>query len=253
MAKKKLIYDVKNTHHSMVSLDKTSSIVKSSAWDHFTNYINSNEPTLLNWEEDSLRERWEDGQAAVALFDGEIISYISILPTFDEEKRDKLSRIFSLSFNDFVPINLYELATGWTKKQWRLKGINKALMKELIESINEDKRNVIGLCKGMTASPLLIKLGFQIIPWSKTHYTTSLTGWFTNNKFYKIRYGYVDTRGKKPYEGKNLTTKDIPTHDWDNYYHLWINNPKLAFQIDNNIKELGIGLVEWRKALQQIS
>ena len=60
----------------------------------------------------------------MAINEGEIVSYTSVVPVFSTATRPQLSAILGLEAARMPPVDLFEFATGWTQPDYRRKGIS---------------------------------------------------------------------------------------------------------------------------------
>jgi len=128
---------------------------KQTIWKNLEQDMNS--PVITPVPDWKLKNRWLDKCAAIAIYNNKIVSYSSIIPSYNKHKRQLLCSYLDIKSNQFPTIDIYSSASGWTDPKWRLQGINKKLRNKLYEKI--DGRNKMGMsaCYGQGASPVLFK------------------------------------------------------------------------------------------------
>jgi hypothetical protein len=132
------------------------------------------EPSLTPFPAETLRERWERGHAALLLQDHEIAAYVSLAPVFSEATRQELASVLGVSGRHIPPIKVYESLTGWTAPALRKRNISLHLRQPLLARFDRPECLFIGFTAGLGASPVLAKLGWQVVPWSQIAYVGSI-------------------------------------------------------------------------------
>ena len=143
------------------------------AWEQLAANV-AQEPSLTPFPAEILRERWERGHAALLLQDYEIAAYVSLAPVFSEATRQELASVLGVSGQHIPPIKVYESLTGWTAPSLRKRNISLRLRKPLLARFDRPECLFIGFTAGLGASPVLARLGWQVMPWSEIAYVGSI-------------------------------------------------------------------------------
>ena len=239
-----------NNHPNLTSVSQN--IVTDTMWRRFSNTICTTEShTLIAYTENEIKNRWECGNTAIAVEDGDIISHISLKPMMNAETISRL--IKTPSRHSLKQFSVLELATGWTRQDRRKRGINRDLRDRLIYGYGHrsSKTLFLSFCKGGSASPVLSKMGWHLASWNQFPFVSSLIGWFYKDTFYKVGVGELKTKGIKPYNGKHRYFSMDSYSDWGDFFHLWTDSIELMYVIDEQLKEEMSGnLREWRAVIK---
>jgi len=238
MATEMNIYRIDNGQ--LVKVDDC--IPNGKVWAAFANNIII-EPALTKYSAETLQKRFLSGLSAIVIGEnGEIISHTSLIPITENDK-------WRAAFPDFpIDTKIFEVATGWTISSRRHKKINTNIRIKLLSEHGGDSL-FMNYCRGIGTSKIVNELGWKIIPWDKYPYVSSLIGWFEKSQYYKTRYGFCPSDGKKPFNEYEI---DFLSHDWDKYYHLWASNREKAIEMDNIFQKRYKDIESWRTELKNI-
>lgn len=206
----------------------------------------ADEPGLSNYQPTTLAERWREGRAAVAVADGEIVSYISLIPLFTRERSQHLFADLPLPRTP-PAIELYESATGWTHPDWRGQGVSSFLRRHLLQGGNDLQRLYLSATIGLGASRVLPGLGWRLLSWAELPFVSSLIGMPCTGPDASPPLLPRQSRTLGPYLGRHLTPQQNPDHPWTDYCHLWLSDPELATTLERELATLNDGdLTCWR-------
>ena len=141
-----------------------------------------------------LANRWQQGHAVLATLGDEIIGYSSVVLVFGEATRRKMSQEIGVGYSQMPSIDLCEFATGWTHPRWRRKGISLQLRRRLLAQLGGPTCLFVSVSTGLGASPVLERLGWQIVAWGKVAFVSSLIGIPTAGLAGKIGVGWRPPR-----------------------------------------------------------
>jgi hypothetical protein len=152
-------------------------------------------------------------------------------------------------------IDVYEFTTAWTAPAWRRRGISSQMRPPLLNRCFSTDRacspeKTLGT-SGMAglASPVLAKLGWQIVAWSKVAFLSSFTG-IPLNGFQPVNgVGWRPPINLERYEGEHISLQNS-IHPWQKYAYFWTSDPALAENLDRDLRELAQGdLHHWRRTV----
>jgi hypothetical protein len=205
------------------------------------------EPSLTPFPAELLRERWEQGHAALMIQDDAIVAYTSVVPVFSEVTRQALAAVLDLPPSRIPVIDVYESMTGWTAPMLRKKGISLRLRRPLLARFAGPNCLFIGFTAGMGASPVLSRMDWQVTPWSQITFAGSIIENSTVDCTSGSPRGW-HVRGLKPYDGPPTLTYLDSTHDWASYCYFWISDAGLGQRLDRQLAELvGGDVCRWRE------
>jgi hypothetical protein len=212
----------------------------------------ADEPSLTPFPAETLRERWERGHAALLLQDDEIAAYVSLAPVFSEATRHELATVLGVSDRHIPPIKVYESLTGWTAKALRKRNISLHLRQPLLARFDRPECLFIGFTAGLGASPVLAKLGWQVVPWSQIAYVGSIIENSTVDCESGAPRGW-HVHGLTPYDGPPIRSFGDPGRDWAAFCYFWISNPGLALALDHQLAAItGGDVCRWRGLWGQV-
>ena len=224
-------------------------IVREPSWQALADSI-ARETSLTAYPPQVLKKRWQQGYAAMAINEGEIVSYTSVVPVFSTATRPQLSAILGLEAARMPPVDLFEFATGWTQPDYRRKGISLQLRQKLLGRFSGPSCLHISISIGLGASPILERLDWRLIGWSNLAFVTSLIGVPTAGLEDKIGVGWSPPAELKRYEGEHLSPRQDQDHPWAEFCHFWVSNPALAVELNQQLSRLAGGnLHRWREAV----
>lgn len=208
------------------------------------------EASLTAYPGPVLAHRWQQGYAAIAIESDEIVSYTSVVPVYSETSRRQLAALIGVEAGRMPAVDLFEFATGWTRPDCRHKGISLQLRQKLLERFSRPNCLHISISIGLGASPILERLGWQLVGWSKIPFVTSLIGVPTAGLEDKIGLGWSPPPELKRYEGEHLSPRQDTGHPWPKFCHFWVSNPTLAGALNQQLSTLvEAELHRWREAV----
>ena len=229
------------------------------AWEKLAGHL-ATERTLTPFPADALRRRWQSGFAALLLAGDEIGAYVSCLPVLDAATRAALA---AADLPALPQIDVFESLSGWTAPDLRKHGISLALRHALLARVERPNTLFIGFTAGVGASPVLTRLGWQVMPWHAISYVGSLIENSSVDCFDGVLKGWrVDWL--KPYDGPdqlafplNGARREQPApgdgHDWDRYCHFWLSRPALARVLDDALRGVNAeDLCRWRASWAEV-
>ncbi len=205
------------------------------------------EPGLHNYSGETLESRWREGRAAVAVAGGEIVSYISLIPLFTQERQQRLNA-HACSSSKPPAIELYESATGWTHPKWRSLGVSRFLRRQLLQRDDAPARLYLSATIGLGASRVLPGLGWRLRSWAEFPFVSALIGMPCAQPHAHPHLIPRQPSTLGPYLGMPLTPQQNPDHRWGDYSHLWLSDIELAKALDRQLAGLVDGeLTRWRE------
>ncbi len=230
----------------------TDVTIPQAVWQRFED-VTRQERGLMEYDSDTLRERFERDQAALVWHDGHIVAYISVVPALDAARRDLLKGLLSTAV--LPTTDVYIGISGWTHPQWRRRGLASGVRRWLYGRYMRAGNLVVVSTIGMGGSPVVSKLGFRLVGWSQLPYVTSVEGWFRPpDDWYVLGQGWQRIAGLIPYDGPHRTPADDPDHEWAKYSHFWVSDEILAQPVDAQIAAaVGGDLYRWRDSLAAIA
>jgi hypothetical protein len=221
------------------------------AWQRLAANV-AQEPSLTPFPAETLRERWERGHAALLLQDHEIAAYVSLAPVFSEATRQELASVLGVAGRQVPPINMYESLTGWTAPSLRKRNISLRLRQPLLARFARPECLFIGFTAGLGASPVLSKLGWQVMPWSRIAFVGSIIENSTVDCESGTPKGW-HVHGLKPYDGSPIRSFGDPGQDWAAFCYFWISNAGLALALNDQLAAItGEDVCKWRSIWGQV-
>jgi hypothetical protein len=216
------------------------------------------QPTNIPYPAATLARRCEEGYAAAAVFKGQIVSHVALVPVGCRIACPDVPHTWAgfcaaagLSAARLPSVDVYEFASGWTAPAWRCRRINMALRKPLVARYLGDQCLGVGGMAGL-AQPLLARLGWQILGWSAAPYVSSLIGMPLAGLEDRAAAGWRPPAGMAPYDGPPIELDD-PCHPWSQFCYLWVSNRALACELDAQLAEVCQGdLRRWQLAVVDV-
>ncbi len=225
-------------------------IISNQTWENLSKEI-CKEPKLINCSAKTLKKRWLNGQAACAIYNEEVVSYISYVSSFSTNFKQSLAAILNLDYYSFPKCDVSQFVTGWTKPGWTNKGIYSFLNKELSLNSNHFEQVRTSYCLGLAASPVFKKMEWKIASWNSFPFVGSLGGWIENGEMFIVHENFKDSTTVRPYCGDDFPLSEYQSHDWDKYCHLWIQDLPEVLNLERKLnKLLKEDLKQWRAALK---
>lgn len=216
----------------------------------------ADEPRLIPYPASVLARRCHEGYAALAACNGHIVSYISLVPVLQRgqghQAWSEIARVLGVDRASLPCTGIYEFTSSWTHPTWRRRRVSLALRPPLLERFLPDGgfSNALGI-SGMVglASPILARLGWQVLGWGAAPFVTSLIGVPFRNFPDQAAMGWRPPEGHEPYDGPPVPLGD-PTHAWEQYCYCWVSSLSLAADLDAALAMLLDGdLHRWRSAM----
>lgn len=226
--------------------------VTEATWQRLADHI-AQEESLSHYQFQTLANRWLEGRAAIALYKGDIVSYISLIPIFAEVAREKLSQIADVSLALMPTLEMYESATGWTAPVWRHRGLSLQLRGHLMGRFERPQRLFISATIGLGASYVLPKLGWQLASWRRLPFATALMGMSIVGLEDKLQIKARQPAHLLAYHGEPTSPMENPGHDWAKYCHFWVADIDLAEKLNEQLSNWLVGDVQrWREIVATI-
>ena len=150
------------------------------------------------------------------------------------------------------PIKVYESLTGWTAKALRKRNISLHLRQPLLARFDRPECLFIGFTAGLGASPVLAKLGWQVMPWSQIAYVGSIIENSTVDCESGSPRGW-HVHGLTPYDGPPIRSFGDSKHDWGSHCYFWISNAEVALALDRQLAAItGGDVCRWRGIWGQV-
>jgi hypothetical protein len=226
--------------------------VGASSWQELAQRVAA-EPHLRRCSPQALANRWKDGLASIALRDGHIVSYTSLVPILDAATWPRLAAAFGSNLTHGCPIAVYGASTGWTVPELRKQDVSLSLRVPLLARLSASESLVISIAVGFGASAVLEKLGWQMLPWSRIPYLSSLDTLKVSEFSQGLETVWRVPEGMAPYEGPHIPAAGFQHHVWDKYYHLWLSNVEMAINTNSWLEHaLDGNLQHWRRAIANV-
>ncbi len=209
------------------------------------------EESLKHYPAEVLRDRWQQGRAAIVVNLSEIIAYMSLVPVYVETTRREFGRALGVEPDQLPGINVYESATNWTHPAWRQRGISLQLHRRLLKQFSGSNL-YISIAAGLAVSPVLARLNWQLVAWNKIAFVSSLIGVPKAGLEGEIKGRWLPQE-MKLYEGEHIALGQNTTHSWDNFCHFWVSDLSLASEMDRQLStRLNENLQRWQKAVAAV-
>jgi hypothetical protein len=102
---------------------------------------------------------------------------------------------------------------------------------------------------GLAGSPMLEKLGWRIVGWSKIAYASSLIGVPISGFEDRVEERWWPPPHMVRYEGEHVSPCEDSQHEWDHFCHLWVSSVPMAMELNDQLSTLMSGdLRRWREA-----
>lgn len=199
------------------------------------------EPALLDQTPRALAARWNAGNAAIAICHGEIVSYVSLIPVYNDSRRQDLSMILNRTLPRTGTV--FETATGWTAPELRGLGLSSFIRSELYRQQVGRHDLIIAACRGVGASRVLQKFGFAVSAWSRLEFLSSLLSWVKEDLEYIVGHGWLPTYGRELFNEDNDGSGHID-ETCDSYTYLWVSKSSVALHIDTVFRDALAGDLE---------
>ena len=208
------------------------------------------EPGIRNWPWETLRGRWEAGQAAVAVEGARIISYTSVVPLWRHDDVMRLPPHKREWLGCHADVRLYGSQTGWTAPAWRGRGVSTALRGPLYGSLHAPRDLLLSTTDGKGAGSLLRRFGWRPLAWTTHPYIGSVAGVPRGSLLPPGLSSWPVPDRFDVYDGPPELPRD---HPWDRYCHLWVSDLATAQSLDRRIDESCAGdLAAWRASVLEV-
>jgi hypothetical protein len=196
-----------------------------------------------------LAGRFHEGYAAVTVYNGHIISYLNLSPIVQHMPGAHSWEVVTAAL-DVAPFALpmtdvYEFTSSWTDPAWRGKRIGVAMHPPLLERHLKGNTLMLSVMVGL-ASPILARLGWQIIAWDTIPFVSSLAAVPSREFPAQAAAGWEMPKG---YQGPHIPL-DHPTHRWDQFCYCWVSSPDIALRLEQELADRMHGdIARWRSAV----
>jgi hypothetical protein len=220
------------------------------AWQQLAERI-AQEKCLTPYPAAVLARRWKQGQALAAVKEGEIVGYTSFEPVYDEAARERLSQALKLEAQCLPNIVMVEFTSGWTHPAWRRKQISLQLRRRLLQAFDAPNYLPVGITIGLGASPILARLGWQIVAWPDIAFASSLLAVPSSSIATADQEAtWPLPEGVALYQGPPIVFGSEVDHPWQNFCHFWVSKLALMIEMNRQLADLLAGdLIRWRRAV----
>lgn len=224
-------------------------------WEELAAHIAA-EPWLIPHPASVLERRCSEGCAALATCNGHIVGYISLVPILQRGQGQQawsvVARTLGVDPASLPCTGIYEFTSSWTHPMWRRRRVSLALHSPLLERFLPDRgfSRALGI-SGIVgqASPILARLGWQVLGWGAAPFVTSLIGVPSRDFPQQAAVGWRPPEGYKPYEGPPVPSDDA-AHAGERYCYCWVSSLSFAADLDAALAVLlGGDLHRWRSAI----
>lgn len=196
-----------------------------------------------------LAQRFQEGYAAVTVYGGHIISYLNLSPIVQRAPGAHSWTIVTAASGTIQieppNIDVYEFTSSWTDPAWRGKRIGVAMHPPLLERHMQGDSLALSVMVGL-ASPILARLGWQILAWDTIPFVSSLAAIPASEFPAQAAVGWLMPKG---YQGPHIPL-DHPTHRWDQFCYCWVSNRDTALHLEQELADKMHGdLTGWRSAI----
>lgn len=134
------------------------------AWSQLEAHITA-EPDMQTYPAHLLEKRWRDGLASVVLHVGQIVVYVGLDATYNDDSRMRLAAALNVAPDALPCATVYKGVSGWTRSDWRRRGLGVKARKPLYDSVLGERELYLASTSGVGAVPLWERLGWQVISW----------------------------------------------------------------------------------------
>jgi hypothetical protein len=251
---KQLTFDIASTgvHPTLIKTEKKPSL---KMWEQLIS-LKKQEHAAISRPVQYLRSLWEKGYAAIVVHNDSIIAYMGKSSVYDEDIAHRIAAILNIEPTEMPDVSIYQRHSSWVSKEWRSMGIMTAIKKELIPPSNVDL-TISCASRGIASVPLWEKSGWNMVPWDRFPFVSSLEAWFTDvdtsiPKKYGIGIGWHTDVGR-PWNGRELFPRIDRNHPWHLYAYFGVSSLELAKDIEKRLATaLGYDLQRWHDAIECI-
>ncbi len=214
--------------------------------------------SLIACSAEMLARRYEAGYAAVAVWKGQIVSHVAMVPLGCRETAFGAAHSWATLFaangrmERLPSLDAYESASGWTAPAWRRKGISLALRRLLLAHYVDDGNLAVGGTAG-GALPVLARFGWHVLGWSTTPFVSSLIGMPVAGFEDRAALGRPAPVGLTRYEGPSFSADD-PAVARSGFAYFIVSDLRLARHLDRELAEICRGDLHcWRLAILDVA
>jgi hypothetical protein len=239
-----------NNGHMLLSPMPDSIVISEETWYRMAAEIQS-EKTLIHYPSSVLETRWQRGHAAITLYEDRIVSYICLAPIYSADNRHKFAACLNIDPETLPAIDVYEFTTAWTAPEWRRYGISGQMRPPMLARFFHAAALGASGMAGL-ASPVLAKLGWQIIGWGRLPFTSSLTAIPIQGFEPESERGWRPPSHLRRYEAEHIPLED-QTHPWKEFAYFWVSDVALAETVNAQFEEaVEHDLCRWRRAIIEV-
>jgi hypothetical protein len=196
-----------------------------------------------------LARRFQEGYAAVTVYDEHIISYLNLSPIVQRAPGAHSWAIITAALGTALveppDTDVYEFTSSWTDPAWRGKRIGVAMHPPLLERHLQGHALALSVMVGL-ASPILARLDWQILAWDAIPFVSSLAAVPSSEFPAQAAVGWCMPKG---YQGPHIPLNH-PTHCWDQFCYCWVSNRDTALHLEQELADRMHGnLAGWRSAV----
>lgn len=226
-------------------VDLIEPVIQDTVWNVLeTDMKDESKSKVLHTSAAMLAFGWRTGQLAVVIDKNHIIACRAVMPLITAKQRTFLEQQLGC---ELPPINIYRSMMAWTHRQWEGQGISTALRKCLHDQEKYSNSLLISSTFGFGASSKILKTAdWELVSWDRLPFVSSLMTWFEESRYYSVFLdNYFEMGTYRPYYQNN------EIDNLNDYYLLWVNNQKLALEIENSLSQV-ILIDNWRNGIKSL-
>ncbi len=219
----------------------------------------SNEPALISYTAEELKERWEKQMAAICVDEKGIVSYTSLLNTYNTNRFRETFLQYGICPKDIPDCQLLEFQSGWTRPDMRRKKISMRLRIRLMNKHRVASSCFLSLTSGLSSAPIAVRLDWRLISWQKYKFISCLIGSFSQkSREYKNTYTNksMELTGKSPHKDNTIKIEydniaSIKDEFWSSHFFLWAEHKYILEELNEKLSDiLNDNLDLWLKIIK---